>query len=223
MPAAAPENGASLPGLRPTLAGVQTVGRRSARLPVAYLALWAGAALLTVSVLMAGHWVSLPRPAPENRLLAQGLAGLASQAQPTWSMTHVLYADCRCSQRIFEHLVRRPSPEGTCERVLLVGAADGWERRALERGIELVHLTQEELEFRFGIVSAPLLVISDPSARVRYAGGYTDRKQGLDYVDTRTLAALRAGGPVESLPVYGCGVSPDLQAILDPIGIKYGN
>jgi hypothetical protein len=170
---------------------------------------------------MVGHWVALPRPANDDALLAHGLAALSKDDPPGWRLTHILYADCRCSQSIFEHLLHRPMPEGVAERVVLVGEDDGWEGRARARGIELVHMTREELKARLGIESAPLLVISEPSSQVRYVGGYTDRKQGLGYRDAAVLAALRSGTDVPSMPVFGCGVSQQLQATLDPIGIRY--
>ena len=62
----------------------------------------------------------------------------------------------------------------------------------------------------------------DPAGVVRYAGGYTARKQGLELRDRQILGDLMASGTTPLLPLYGCAVSKRLQAILDPIGIKYG-
>jgi hypothetical protein len=66
-----------------------------------------------------------------------------------------------------------------------------------------------------------LLIVVDPGGTPRYAGGYTIRKQGLDYQDLEILAELRRGSSAERLPAYGCAVSDELQSALDPIGIKY--
>ncbi|QDV09953.1 hypothetical protein Poly30_55140 [Planctomycetes bacterium Poly30] len=54
-----------------------------------------------------------------------------------------------------------------------------------------------------------------------FLGGYTERKQGLAYLDLQTLEQLRAGIQPSPLPVYGCGVSTSLQSALDPLRIKY--
>lgn len=196
--------------------------RRAA--PALFLGAWAASFLAIGVVLMVGHWVALPRPASGDKNLAQGLADLPDEpVAPCWRMTHVLYAECRCSQRILEYLAGRPTPREVREGVLLVGQDEAFERRARERGLALAVIGAEELRARLGIESAPLLLIRDPQGRVRYSGGHTDRKQGLDYRDLELLEALRGGAQVEPLPVFGCAVSRELQSILDPIGIKYGN
>jgi hypothetical protein len=38
-----------------------------------------------------------------------------------WSAVHVLYAECRCSRRILEHLARSERPAQAQEKLLLVG------------------------------------------------------------------------------------------------------
>lgn len=201
--------------------GPRRAGPRRA-LAALYLWLW-GASLLAVGVvLMAGHWVALPGPARDDAGLARELAGLEpARGATAWVLTHVLYAECRCSRRIFEHIAERPTPAGVHERVLLIGRDESWERHARERSIELVEVDPTELRERFGIESAPLLLVADPQGRIRYRGGHTARKQGLDDRDIEILEALREGREAAALPVYGCAVSRELQSILDPIGIKY--
>lgn len=189
----------------------------------AYLIGWAAALLLVTTVLMVGHWVTLPRPNLDDPRLASALTELRAAPSKRWELTHVLYVDCRCSQRVFAHLLERPTPAAASERVLMVGSDDAWRRQAALRGFEVLETSAEQLGRRFGIESAPLLLISDPGGEVRYAGGYTDRKQGPQYRDVEALEALRRGEPVELLPLFGCGVTRELQAILDPIGAKYGS
>ncbi len=186
-----------------------------------FLVLWGAFLLLVSAALMAGHWVVLPAPENNDVKLEAALAGMTALGDQRWHLTHVLYAECRCSERIFDYLSARPTPPGVGERVLLAGSRDEWASRARARGFDVVVLTPEDLKARFDIESAPLLLISDPGGRIRYAGGYTGRKQGLDYRDVAILESLRSGERVDALPLYGCAVSREMQELLDPIGIEY--
>ena len=58
-----------------------------------------------------------------------------------------------------------------------------------------------------------------PDGTVRYVGGYTDRKQGLDAKDLAIVADTRAGQDVAPLPIFGCAVSARLRAALNPLGM----
>ncbi len=186
------------------------------------LAAWAGLSVVVQSTLMAGHWYTLPSPDAADPQLERSLSDLVPPAaKGDWSMVHVLYSACRCSQRVFDHLFESERPEGTYETVLLVGDDPSIERRAREAGFAVVLATPAELEERFGIVSAPLLLVLDPDGSLRYAGGYTERKQGYAPRDLEVLATLRGGNDATELPLYGCGVSKELQEVLDPMGIKY--
>ena len=188
---------------------------------VSFFGVWGVALLLIGSILMGAHWIGLPAPAHDDARLASALAGLNAPGDERWQLTHVLYAECRCSARIFDYLCARPTPRGAGERVLLVGRREEWVARARAHGIDVRVVTAEELKSRFDVESAPLLLVSDPRGAIRYVGGYTEQKQGLDYRDVAVLASLRSGQAVDELPVYGCGVSPELQRQLDPIGIEY--
>ncbi|MCR9159609.1 MAG: hypothetical protein ACE37F_04620 [Nannocystaceae bacterium] len=186
------------------------------------VALWAGFSIMAQTTLMAGHWYTLPSPDPGDGELQQSLAALVpARAEGSWAAVHVLYSACRCSQRVFDHLFESPRPDGVYETVLLVGADEEIERRAAAAGFDVRVLTPEALESEFGIVSAPLLLVLGPSAELRYAGGYTERKQGYDVQDVQIIETLQAGDDPAELPLYGCGVSKELQQLLDPMGLKY--
>lgn len=186
----------------------------------AMLVAWAVPMLLVGSILMVGHWVVLPIP-PKTPALDRAIGDLAGAADGDWRLVHVLYGQCRCSQRIFEHLLTRPTPAGVSETLLLVGHDDQYAARGRAGAFRVEEIARETLKERFGIESAPLLLIADPGGAVRYAGGYSLQSQGPDYQDLAILEHLRAGGDAAALPAYGCGVSRELQAYLDPIGIKY--
>ena len=134
---------------------------------------------------------------------------------------HVLYAECRCSQRILDGFEAQERPPGAVEKVLLVGHHPGFEASARRLGFDLRRLEAAELKERYGIESAPLLLVVDPAGALRYAGGYTARKQGLDPQDAGVIAGLMAGRNPTELPLYGCGVSRELQEVLDPLGVRY--
>jgi hypothetical protein len=181
---------------------------------------WAAPLVLIGSVLMVGHWVPLPTPS-KTALLDRAIGELVGPSDGRWNMVHVLYSQCSCSARIFEYLLSRPSPTETGETVLLVEPNERFATRARERGFRVEQIKREALKERFGIEAAPLLLIADPQGVVRYAGGYTLQKQGLDYHDLEFLDRLRSGSDVAELLAYGCGVSRELQSYLDPLGVKY--
>ena len=185
------------------------------------LTAWALPLLLIGTVLMAEHWVVLPVPGRDDARFSAALSELTHEKVSGWHMVHILYGDCRCSQRVFDYLLARPRVPDADEQVLLVGEQQEYRSKARACGLALSAITPDELKERYDVESAPLLVITDPAGQVRYAGGYTSRRQGLDYRDTEILRSLRAGKTVDSFPLYGCGVSRELQARLDPIGIKY--
>lgn len=184
------------------------------------LAAWMPVVLAGVATLNLGHWIPLPHPDGGDAVLAGSVTALhGAEAADTWSMTHVLYEGCRCSGRIVEHLLDSKRPTGASETLLIVGTRGEYADRAARSGFRVEEISQSELESRYGIGCAPLLVVARPGGELGYVGGYTARKQGLAVSDLSILEALRSGEAVEPLPVYGCGVSDTLRASLDPLGL----
>ena len=183
--------------------------------------------LLVLSTLMTSHWIPLPTPDSADSRLHTGLSLLLltdGGAAPSnqWTTYHVLYSGCRCSRQVFDYLAARLPGAGHRDVVLLVGGNDEeLETVCATHAVPCLPLSQEQLEQQLGIESAPLFIATDPAGVPRYVGGYTDRKQSLDYRDLEVLARLQAGESVQPLPVFGCGVSTSLQDALDPFGIKY--
>lgn len=199
------------------------VQRRFTRSSVAgaVVAIWAAVFIVVGASLMVGHWYTLPRPNTEDPDFASRLASLRGDATEGWLAVHVLYSKCRCSQRVFDHLFETERTPGVAETILLVGADEEIERRASSRGFDLHVVTPTELAREFRIEAAPLLAVLSPTNEVRYTGGYTDRKQGYDIRDTEILQDLIDGEESRDLPLFGCGVSKELQQLLDPLGLKY--
>jgi len=175
------------------------------------LGTWLGAMLLLGAGLLAKHVIALPAPASNARLSSSLSAFRSSTTANQWLAVHVLYAECRCSQRIVAHLLSTARPSGWQEVVLWVGKAAP--DPLLERAYRVKRVTSTELA-SFGVEATPLLVVLDPSNHVRYAGGYTERKQGPVIDDLRILAEAQRTSSLASLPVFGCAVSDRLKRAL---------
>jgi hypothetical protein len=181
---------------------------------------WALALFLVTSSLATAHWYALPRPDHGDPRLRQLLATPRASADGRWLAVHTLYAHCRCSQRIVEHLLRRGALADVTERVVMVGRGDAMEAALRDAGFGLSSIPVGELKKRYGVTSVPLLIVADPSERVRYAAGYTTRQQGPDVRDVSIIRELMSDHEASELPVFGCALSRALQRTLDPLGLK---
>jgi hypothetical protein len=172
------------------------------------VAVWFGVMLVVGAALLARHIVVLPMPAKDQKLAASLTVFRAPQAHDKWLAVHVLYSECRCSQRVVAHLISTARPNNWDEVVLWVGALAP--DPELEKRYHVEKLSSTALA-RLGIDAAPLLIVLDPHDRLRYAGGYSDRKQGPVIDDLRIFADAQHAGVIASLPVFGCAVSERLQ------------
>ncbi len=186
------------------------------------LVIWGVLLIVVCATLLAGHFYTLPVPATDSPLLSAGIGEiLSSTRRADWVAVHVLYAECSCSNRIVEHLLDSERPAGVHEKLLVVDPQPDWEHRARRAGFEYATTTREHLKQRYGIEAAPLMVVVRPDGVVAYAGGYTDRKQGLAIRDREILTELKAQREYPMIPLYGCAVSRTLQEAFDPLGLKY--
>src|SRR3569623_1995980 len=80
--------------------------------------------------------------------------------------------------------------------------------------------SRDELKSVNNIPAAPIMVVADPHGIIRYAGGYTARKQGPDISDVAVITAVMQQHPAAPIPLFGCAVSATLSAMLAPLGIK---
>ena len=133
---------------------------------------------------------------------------------------HFLYGDCPCSRRVLKHVAGRGKIAGATEHIVLIGNDDPLGREAQAKGFGIDIVSPEDLKSVYGIESAPLLVVTDCSGTILYSGGYTPRKQGLAIKDVAIIGQAVAGDVPKGLPLYGCAVSKDLKAIIDPLSIK---
>jgi hypothetical protein len=187
------------------------------------LGAWIAAGTIGGATLVVGHSFALPRSAAASPTVtpprADGRPPIAGTAP--WSTLHVLYAGCRCSEAIFAHLFQRGTIAGTTERIVLVATgseeatAAAYLARATAAGFAVETVKPDDLVRHFGVEAAPLLVVADPSGRIRYAGGYTDRKQHLELGDETIIAELMGGRASTELPLLASAVSRRLQDALD--------
>jgi hypothetical protein len=172
------------------------------------LVAWFAVMLALGAGLLAKHLVSLPAPAKDGKIAAALDALRRSDDRGKWLAVHVLYSDCRCSQRVVDHLLATERPHDWSEMVLWVGNLAP--SQALEQRFDVRRIGTADLA-RYGIEAAPILVAVDPDGHVRYSGGYSDRKQGPVIDDLRILQAASHPESVASLPVFGCAVSDRLR------------
>lgn len=200
------------------------LGNRAARARWGHVALlaWAALSLVITGGLASAHWYALPHPPAAKPALVRALAhSLTAADSGRFTVTHVLYAECRCSQSILKHLVSRRARRDVSERVLLVAPDDALtaQLRAADYRVDVLKPT--ELKLRYEIESAPLLIVADPQHVLRYLGGYTTRKQAPDIHDTAIIDSVISGRDASELPLFGCAVSRRLQRLLDPLGLQY--
>ncbi len=174
------------------------------------IAAWFVVMLVIGAGLLTKHVVAMPRP--QAALLAPALQNLrAPNQRESWLAVHVLSSDCRCSQRVAEHLATSERPKGWSEIVLWVG--DDAPPAGLADRFDLRRATAAALA-SYGVEAAPSMILADPEGNIRYSGGYTDRKQGPMIEDQRILRAVHDSQHVSNLPLFGCAVSARLKSDL---------
>lgn len=184
--------------------------RSGVRVSIARVAVtaWFGAMLALGAALLAKHVVALPTPA-KNEQLGSALGALRpSEARGKWLAVHVLYSECRCSQRLVAHLLSTARPNGWQEMILWVG--NGTPDPALDQHYRVKRVSSAELS-RLGIEAVPLLVVLDPENQLRYVGGYSRSKQGPALDDLRILGEAQQDKTLVGLPIFGCAVSDRLK------------
>lgn len=175
------------------------------------LAAWFVGMVVVGAGLLAKHLVALPTASAAD--VAPAMNALRTDSERgQWLAVHVLSADCRCSRRVAEHLAQSERPSDWKEVVLWVG--DGPIDVHLDPAhFDVRHLSVADL-VTTGVEAAPSLILVDPNGKVRYSGGYTDRKQGAFVADLKILRAVHEGESVAPLPLFGCAVSERLQSQL---------
>lgn len=184
------------------------------------LAGWLVATSLGASTLLAGHLLELPVADDPDAVVAATIAERRTPGEDGLLVLHVLYEKCGCSKKVLRDLLGRPATAGVTERILFVGHDEELAGRARRLGYEIEELDATQLEARYALISAPLLAILGADDGLAYLGGYTHRKRGPEPRHREIIASLQRGDSVERLPVFGCAVTRDLRAAVDPLGLR---
>ena len=105
--------------------------------------------------------------------------------------------------------------------MLFVGEDAPKRAAAARAGLAFATLSAADLPERYGLEVAPVLVAFDARGHLRYAGGYYDHPAAISPRDETLHAQLVRGETPKALPVFGCAVSAQLQATLDPLRLIY--
>jgi hypothetical protein len=193
--------------------------------PRALFAVWLVCFLVVGAYLLAPHLLTLPAPGTDDAELQRSVAQRRDGQHGRWLVLHVLDQDCPCSQRVLDHLLDGPPPDTAAERVVWIATSHDADRISAMRahGFDVELVAPEQLDERYHLQAAPLMVVVDPDDRVHYVGGYTPRKQADDVRDRAILAALQRGERVAPLPTFGCAVGAALRTTIDPLGVRRWN
>jgi hypothetical protein len=131
---------------------------------------WAVLGLLGISPLGVSHMAAMPEPAGEARLARAALALRKDTARPFH--LHVIYERCSCTRRLLAHLMQRRAFADVEETVLFVGESEALGEAVERAGFGFTTLAPDDLQPRFGLEAAPVLLAFDRSGKLQYAGGY---------------------------------------------------
>jgi hypothetical protein len=185
------------------------------------LGLWALVVAGVCASSMVGHVMPLPRS--EQASVASGVSTLKAVVGPSDIVVfHFVDSKCRCSRRVVDGLVSRRPMSGVVEHVVLVDD-DGLGARLRTAGFVVTPIPAKDLESRFGVRGAPLLLVVGRRDEVLYEGGYTDRKQAFALEDKRIVAEVLEGRRPSALPMFGCAVSTKLNRERNPMRIPWGD
>ncbi|CAN5436418.1 hypothetical protein BH09MYX1_BH09MYX1_15970 [soil metagenome] len=180
------------------------------------LTVWLPAVIGLGAYLLAGHF-ALPPVASDAKMRAAVTQSAHAEHGPV--VLHFLYGDCRCSAAVLAHLVVRGPRAGHDERIFLIDGSVSDLTRARSAGFTAEIVTAADVQDKYGVEGAPLLVIADRASTIVYEGGYTTTKQSPAIRDEAILARVEQGETVEALPIFGCAVSDRLKQGRDPLAL----
>ena len=184
----------------------------------AWFILWIVSVSIPLAYASGTHLLPLP-----HMTISLPVPAAGTRAAQQWELTHVLAANCRCSQVIALHLERCGRLGNAVEHVWMIGRDPATSDALVARGYDVRTMEAEELAKRVGIEGIPWLIISDPLGRIGYCGGYSDRPLHApdEPQDREILRRLMAGERVAPLPAFGCATAGAVQRMMDPLGLKY--
>jgi hypothetical protein len=145
-----------------------------------------------------------------------------SPARGGLRVVHFLYESCGCSQRVFASLLRHRAEIGAVERIVLVRAdeasrAPELAAQARALGYEVDVQDRDQAMRKYGLVSAPAMVVLTPAGALAYLGGYGTGPRGPLIEDREILARAQRGERVPPFKTFGCAVGRRLSARVNPL------
>lgn len=181
--------------------------------------MWIPSALLVTALLMVNHVISMPLPSDITRL-HNSIQNLRNDDE-TPLIVHVVYQNCSCTRNLLEHLADRRSSSKLQEVLLYVGQRDSRSKLAEKAGYQVHYIDRASLQSTYAIEAAPLLLVVDESGQIRYLGGYYRTPATVKPMDQEIIkAVLHSHDSAETLPLYGCAVSQNLQDQIDPLQLQ---
>lgn len=159
---------------------------------------WIGLGLVVGATWMGPHLFAMRVPADTyQQLLLSPVTG--------WSMSHVLSAECDCSDQVLKALLRR-QPIVPSEQVIYLGQINVQDQSQLTKlGYQVRSMSAQEIPSSEAF-ALPSLLIQNPKSQLVYAGGYSDKKifTAEQVLDQQIFAQLSQGKAIAALPIYGC-------------------
>lgn len=118
---------------------------------------------------------------------------------------HFATADCRCSDRLLNHLIERRPKSEFHEVLVYIGPAKPVHTLLEALGYEVRFETSTEAS---GVQAAPWLLVRDSGGRVSYSGGY----ERSPYWESRILFNVEHRLRQASLGTAGCATSKSMRA-----------
>ena len=188
---------------------------------LAYIALviWFALSLVGLASLSVNHIFAMPIPKDEVKV-TRSIWTLRKGQEP-YFVVHVIYQNCSCTESLFAHLLQRGRFPKSEELILFVGENDGKKKKALEKGFRFLQSDATHLEVKYGLESAPVLLVFDGRGQMRYIGGYYNHPSAIFPLDVKVFEQVNHQKAPKTLPIFGCAVRRGVQKSMDPFGLVY--
>lgn len=143
-----------------------------------------------------------------------------------WTVQHILSSDCKCSEKVYQNLVRRGATGDREELVLLLKDDQHWANPLSRKGfkVEVLDLkSQVRLAKSHDDFGVPALVVFTPKGERAYVGGYSEGVLSAGGVnrENEIMSHFMLGTAARHFPIRGCAVTASYQRKIDPFAFKY--
>lgn len=146
------------------------------------------------------------------------------QSESRVNAIHFIAEGCSCSIPLVQHLAKRKATKGIFEKVIIIGKMSDSVRELKKSGYAVESMSFERARVGGWLSATPLLVVYDREQKVHYARGYAEGAITplTQFFDQSVIEDVKNNALVTSnYPIRGCAAARNLQAMLDPFGLKY--